>query len=98
MTVSHRQTAILCQHQSQREMGNASEQIRVSDTVKRELDRRRREGESYNDILERVLDDDRDLLVGHGLLTDQEGDQLREQRHGYKQTSTEQMQRLVDDG
>jgi predicted CopG family antitoxin len=40
-------------------MATADEQIRVSDRVKRELDRRRREGESYNDVLERVLDEER---------------------------------------
>lgn len=47
-------------------MGTANEQIRVSETVKRELDKRRREGESFNDVLERILDDDRDLLAGFG--------------------------------
>jgi len=36
-------------------MGTANEQIRVSDTVKREIERRRREGESSNDALERIL-------------------------------------------
>jgi predicted CopG family antitoxin len=39
-------------------MATADEQIRVSDRVKRELNRLRREGESYNDVLERVLDED----------------------------------------
>lgn len=47
-------------------MGTADEQIRVSDAVKRELDERRREGESFNDVLERILEDDRDLLAGFG--------------------------------
>lgn len=40
-------------------MAPADEQIRVSDRVKRLLDRRRREGESYNDVLERMLDEKR---------------------------------------
>jgi predicted CopG family antitoxin len=40
-------------------MATADEQIRVSNRVKRELDRLRREGESYNDVLERVLEEDR---------------------------------------
>ncbi len=40
-------------------MGTAADQIRVSDRVKRVLDRLRREGESYNDVLERVLDEER---------------------------------------
>jgi predicted CopG family antitoxin len=47
-------------------MDTPNEQIRVSDTVKRELDRRRREGESFNDVLDRILLDDRDLLAGFG--------------------------------
>jgi predicted CopG family antitoxin len=47
-------------------MGTADEQIRVSETVKRKLDRRRRADESFNDVLERVLDDERDLLAGFG--------------------------------
>jgi predicted CopG family antitoxin len=60
-------------------MGTANEQIRVSDTVKRELDNRRREGESFNDVLERILDDDRDLFAGFGAFegTDR-GDAIRE--------------------
>lgn len=51
-------------------MGTATEQIRVSDRVKRELDRRRRDDESFNDVLERLLDEDRDLLAGFGAFTD----------------------------
>jgi hypothetical protein len=35
-------------------MGTANEQIRVTDTVKHEFERRR-EGKSYNDVLERVF-------------------------------------------
>lgn len=47
-------------------MGTANKQIRVSETVKRELEQRRHEGESFNDVLERLLADDRDLLAGFG--------------------------------
>jgi len=36
-------------------MSSSHNQIRVSDRVKRILDRRRRTDESYNDFLERVL-------------------------------------------
>ena len=38
-------------------MATADEKIRVSDRVKRELNRLRREGESYNDVLEPVLNE-----------------------------------------
>jgi len=50
-------------------MGAADEKIRVSDSVKREIERRRQEGESYNDVLERLFstDRDRDLLAGAGV-------------------------------
>lgn len=41
-------------------MGTADEQIRVSDAVKREIERRWREGESYNDVLEPLFSTDRD--------------------------------------
>lgn len=47
-------------------MSLADEQIRVSSTVKRELERRRREGDSFNDVLERMLSDERDLFAGFG--------------------------------
>jgi hypothetical protein len=50
----------------QRKIVTANERIRVSDTGKREPDRCRRSGESYNDVLQRLLADDRDLLAGFG--------------------------------
>ncbi|PSP97934.1 hypothetical protein BRC89_09740 [Halobacteriales archaeon QS_4_70_19] len=62
-------------------MATADEQIRVSDTVKRELDRRRRDGESYNDVLQRMLEDDRDLLAGFGRWSDEQADRVREARY-----------------
>lgn len=64
-------------------MATADEQIRVSDRVKRELDRRRREGESYNDVLERVLDERTaggDFEDGFGRWSDEEAERVREQR------------------
>jgi predicted CopG family antitoxin len=79
-------------------MGTADEQIRVSETVKRELDRRRREGESYNDVLQRMLEDDRDLLAGFGRWSDEHADRVREARETSKQTSKDRMRRLADDG
>lgn len=39
------------------DVGAANEQIRISDRVKRELERRKRANESYNDVLERILED-----------------------------------------
>lgn len=61
-------------------MATADEQIHVSDGVKRELDRRRREGESYNDVLARILDEDRDLLAGFGRWSDDLAERVRAER------------------
>ncbi|PSQ45368.1 hypothetical protein BRD17_01600 [Halobacteriales archaeon SW_7_68_16] len=79
-------------------MATTDEQIRVSDTVKRELDRRRRKGESYNDVLERVLSEERDLLAGAGFWSDEEADRVREGRKKSKEKSKGRMRRLADDG
>ena len=78
-------------------MATADEQIRVSGRVKRILDRRRREGESYNDVLERILDedDDRDLLAGFGRWSDDHADRVREAREKEKAQSKERMRRLA---
>lgn len=62
-------------------MGTAEEQIRVSDEVKRELDRRRAENESYNDVLERILDEERDLLAGFGAFEDTDRGEAIEDVH-----------------
>ncbi len=80
-------------------MGTADEQIRVSETVKRKLDRQRREGESYNDVLERLLvEDDRDLLAGFGRWSDEHADRVREARERSNERSKERMRRLTEDG
>ena len=52
----------------------------MSDRVKRHLDRRRRSGESYNDVLERLLAEgsESDFRDGFGLLSDEQADRLRE--------------------
>lgn len=77
-------------------MSSADEQIRVNDAVKRELDRRKREDESYNDVLQRILDDDRDLLAGFGRWSDDHADRVRERRDASKQKSKERMQGLTE--
>jgi predicted CopG family antitoxin len=62
-------------------MATADEQIRVSERINRELERRRREGESYNDVLERVLEDEPagDFYDGFGRWSDEEADQVPSQ-------------------
>lgn len=77
-------------------MGTAGKQIRVSDAVKRELERRRREGESLNDVLERLLDaDDRDLLAGFGRWSDDHAARVREARRRARKESRERSRRPV---
>ncbi len=78
-------------------MATADEQIRVSARVKEELDRRRREGESYNDVLERVLEEDRDLLAGFGAFvgTDR-GDVTREVHDRGRERSRERVEKMAD--
>ena len=77
-------------------MGAADEQIRVSETVKREIERRRREGESYNDVLERLFgtdrDRERDLLAGAGFWSSEKADRVRETRRKYNEKSKERME------
>ncbi|WP_137683937.1 antitoxin VapB family protein [Haloarcula mannanilytica] len=77
-------------------MATADEQIRVSDRVKRQLDRRRREGESFNDVLERVLDesDETDFYDGFGILSDDDANWIRDKGEKSKEKRKERMQRL----
>lgn len=81
-------------------MATADEQIRVSDRVKRELDRRRRKGESYNDVLERLLDEDRagDFDDGFGRWSDGEAERVRERRRTSKEKRKQRMQERTGDG
>jgi predicted CopG family antitoxin len=80
-------------------MATADEQIRVSDRVKRELNRLRREGESYNDVLERVLDEDRvgDFYDGFGRWSDEDTEHVREKRQKAKEKREERMRERGED-
>ena len=73
---------------------SASEQIRGSDDVKRKLEERKREGESFNDVLKRVLEDDRDLLAGFGRWSDEQAERVREMRDKSKEKSKKRMEHL----
>ena len=78
-------------------MATADEQIRVSERVKRELNRRRREGESYNDVLERILEDDRDLLAGFGAFDGTDRDEaMREVHETGKRRSRERIEAMAE--
>ncbi|MEF8820477.1 MAG: antitoxin VapB family protein [Haloferacaceae archaeon] len=80
-------------------MATADEQIRVSGRVKRELDRRRREGESYNDVLERVLDEDRvgDFYDGFGRWSDEHAERVREARRKSKEKRKQRIRERAED-
>jgi predicted CopG family antitoxin len=79
-------------------MATADEQIRISDRVKKRLDSRRREGESYNDVLDRLLGEttDSDFADGFGLLSDADGEWLREQHADAKDERKERTRGLGD--
>ena len=76
-------------------MATADEQIRISDRIKKRLDSRRREGESYNDVLDRLLGEttDSDFEDGFGLLSAADGQWLREQRADAKDGRKEHRRR-----
>jgi len=80
-------------------MATADEQIRVSDRVKRELDRLRREGESFNDVLERVLDEERsgDFYEGFGRWSDETAERVRDGRERAKAKRKERMRTQNED-
>ena len=80
-------------------MGAADEQIRVSEMVKRKIERRRREGESYNDALERILDDEDagDFYNGFGRWSDEEADRVREGRRKSKKKRKRRMRKRAED-
>ena len=65
--------------------------------MKREIERRRREGESYNDVLERMFSTDRDLLAGYGRWSDTRADRARETRDAYEEKSIERTRRRSED-
>jgi predicted CopG family antitoxin len=72
---------------------SANEHIRVSEETKERLRRRKRTGESFNDVIARLLNDDRDLLAGFGAADDREGETLAETVARRKERS----QRRIDD-
>lgn len=80
-------------------MSAADDHIRVSAAVKRAIERRRRQGESYNDVLERLfsIDRDRDLLAGFGRWSDERADRARETRETYEEKSIERVRHRRDD-
>ena len=52
----------------------ATKHVRMSEKTYERLKRRKRAEESFDDVLERLLDDDRDLLAGFSAAAGHEGD------------------------
>lgn len=79
-------------------MGTADERIRVSNTVKHELEKRKREGESYNDVLERVLGEKAvgDFYDGFGRWSDEEAQGVRTARQKAKEKRKARMRRRAE--
>jgi predicted CopG family antitoxin len=88
-----------CRHQRQHEMAKADEQIRVSGDLKARLESMKREGESYNDVLERVLDEERvgDFYDGFGRWSDEEAERVREGRRKSKEKRKERLRERAED-
>lgn len=80
-------------------MGVADEQIRVSEAVKRKIERRRREGDSYNDVLERLLaeEDAGDFDGGFGRWSDSEANRVREGRQKAKRERKRRIRERSED-
>jgi predicted CopG family antitoxin len=74
-------------------MASANDHIRISEKVKEMLDRRKREGESYNDVVERLLNEqpEPDFYDGFGRWSDDEAERVRTGRRGAKNKQKDRM-------
>jgi predicted CopG family antitoxin len=72
----------------------------VSKTVKRRVERHRREGESFNDVLERLLaaENAGDFNDGFGRWSDEEAGRVREIRQQSKEKRNRRMREQAEDG
>lgn len=73
----------------------SSKQIRVSAENYERLARRRRNDESFDEVIDRLLDDDRDLLAGFGTADEGRIDRMRESRKRSKRQSKARIARLA---
>lgn len=74
----------------------ADEHVRISAETKERLRQRKREGESFNDAISRLLNDDRDLLAGFGAAEDRAGDTLGETVARRKEKSQHRINQLTE--
>lgn len=76
---------------------SANEHIRVSEETKERLRRRKHDDESFNEVIVRLLDADRDLLAGFGVAQHREGETLAETVARRKERSKGRIELLADE-
>ncbi|MFB6228601.1 MAG: antitoxin VapB family protein [Halobacteriales archaeon] len=75
---------------------SANEHIRVSEETKARLRKRKQENESFDDVVRRLLEDDRDLLAGFGAGDEREGETLAETVARRKERSHRRIEDLAE--
>lgn len=75
---------------------SADEHIRVSAETKARLQRRKREDESFNEVIGRLIDKDRDLLAGFGVAAERDGESLAETVGRRKERSGRRVGKMAD--
>lgn len=75
---------------------SADDHIRVSEETKERLRRRKRDDESFNDVIRRLLEDDRDLLAGFGAAETRDGETLAETVARRKERSRRRIEELAE--
>ena len=73
---------------------SATVHIRISEETKERLRRRKRDDESFNDVITRLLEEDRDLLAGFGAGNDRNGERLAVTVARRKERSRKQIDEL----
>lgn len=74
----------------------SSRQIRISPENYERLARRKRDDESFDDVIDRLLDDDRNLLAGFGTASEERSERAHEARERSKRKSKERIARLAE--
>jgi predicted CopG family antitoxin len=78
-------------------MGTADKHVRVSEENYERLEARRRKGESFDDVVERLLADDRDLLAGFGAWEGTDQRETVEELHDRsKRDGTSRVEEIAD--
>ncbi|MWV40594.1 antitoxin VapB family protein [Natrialba sp. INN-245] len=69
--------------------------VRLTEDAYRQLKRRKREGESFSDTVERIAGE-RSLLDLKGMLTEEEAESMREAIHARDERSRDELDRLAE--